>query len=98
MLREGYIDGLRRAERMINEQLSFSIGEQMNGLHREPHDKVLQYRVDAIKAELDKLVSGYQEGGFYNPDMGYSWQTIQQALEDMRQIINKKFGRGSIRK
>lgn len=70
----------------------------MNGLHREPHDKVLQYRVDSIKAELDNLVSGYQEGGFYNPDMGHSWQTIQQALDDIRQIINKKFGRGSIRK
>lgn len=98
ILREGYVNGLKEAQRIINEQLKFNVNEEQQGLNRESEDKILGYRVNGAKEELDKLVAAYQDGNYFRSDVGRTWFSLKQSIEDIRQILNKKFGRGSLRK
>lgn len=96
VLREGYVKGLKKAQSIINERISFSIGEQRRGIDMLPLEQVLEYRVKCAEEEMSKIVDLYKKDTEMN--INHSWELLKGHIENIRQILNKKFGRGLFRK
>lgn len=62
VLREGYIKGLKEAQRVISEQLNSNITAD----GAESDESKFEYSAKLAKNDIDKLVAAYKSGNFHN--------------------------------
>lgn len=52
---------------------------------------------DLAKNAIDKIVAAYKSGNFYNGG-ATGWSALTDAVENMRRLLNKRYGRGLLKK
>lgn len=59
---------------------------------------ILEYRVKQLKECADEILAAYKDGNYFRSNAGKTWYDLKEATEEIRKILNKKFGRDMIRK
>lgn len=58
---------------------------------------ILEYRVKQLKECADEILAAYEDGNYFRSNAGKTWYDLKDATEEIRKILNKKFGRDMIR-
>lgn len=90
VLHEGYVQGLRKAQRIINEQIT------ENQTDDDKED--LQTIVGDMQEELNRLLAAYEDGNYHRSGAGFIWDSLNRKLDAIRSICNRRFGRGAFRR
>lgn len=58
---------------------------------------ILENRVKQLKECADEILAAYEDENYFRSNAGKTWYDLKDATEEIRKILNKKFGRDMIR-